>query len=46
MTETSIMAGICTFQFPYPIEKIEDFPYPYLYPNNAKILRQNRDRFR
>jgi len=25
------MAGICTslYSFPYPIEKVGDFPYPY-----------------
>ena len=41
------MAGICTF--PYPIEKVRDFPYPYPYPYpypvNTGIPRQNGDGF-
>ena len=49
MVGTSIMAGICTSSYPspspYPIEKIGDFPYPYLYPVNVGIPRQNRDEF-
>ena len=43
---TSIMAGICTYlyPFPYPIEKFGDSPYPYLYLVNARIPHQNGDR--
>ena len=37
------MAGICTFL--YPTEKVGDSSYPYPYPVNTKISRQNRDRF-
>ena len=37
------MAGICTS--PYPIEKVGDSPYPYSYPINAGIPRQNGDEF-
>jgi len=39
------MAGICTSPYPspYPIEKVEDSPYPY--PVNAGISRQNGDGF-
>jgi len=40
MTGTGIMAGICIS--PYPIEKVEDSPYPL----NARISRQNMDGFR
>jgi len=41
------MARICTSPYPssYPIEKVGDFPYPYLYLVNVGILRQNRDEF-
>jgi len=41
------MAGICTFPYPslYPIEKVGDSPYPYTYPVNAGIPRQNGDEF-
>jgi len=41
------MAGICTSPYPspYPIEKVGDSPYPYLYPVNAGIPRQNGDGF-
>jgi len=55
MAETDIMAGIgtgmgriCTYLYPssHPLEKVEDSPYPYLYPVNARILCQNRDGFR
>jgi len=47
MAWMGIMAGICTSPSPssYPIEKIRDFPYPYSYPINAGILRQNGDEF-
>jgi len=38
------MVGICTS--PYPIEKVEDFPYPYPYLVNAGISRQNGDEFK
>jgi len=37
------MAGICTS--PYPIEKVGDSQYPYPYPVNAGIPRQNGDGF-
>jgi len=30
---------------PYPVEKVGDSPYPYLYLVNAGISRQNGDRF-
>jgi len=30
---------------PYPIEKVRDSPYPYLYSVNAGILCQNGNRF-
>jgi len=43
MAGTSIMAGICTS--PYPIEKVGNSPYPYSYPVNAGIFRQNDDEF-
>ena len=33
------MVGIST----YPIEKVRDSPYPYLYPVNTGIPRQNGD---
>ena len=48
MAGTSIMAGICTspYSSPYPTEKVGDSPYPYSYPVNAGIPRQNRDGFR
>jgi len=41
------MAGICTSTYPspYPIEKVGDSPYPYAYPVNAGIPRQNGDGF-
>jgi len=51
MAGTGIITRICTSpsQFPYPIEKIGDFPYPYPYPYpypiNAGILCQNGDGF-
>jgi len=47
MAGTGIMAGIysSTSPFPYPIEKIGDSPYPYSYPVNAGIPRQNGDGF-
>jgi len=37
------MEGICTSSYPslYPIEKVEDSPYPY--PVNVGIPHQNRD---
>jgi len=37
MVGTGIMAGICTSSSPspYPIEKVEDFLYPY--PDNTEI---------
>jgi len=38
-----IMTGICTST--YPIEKIEDFPYPYSYPINMGISHQNGNEF-
>jgi len=48
MVGTSIIAGmgmetrkICTSS--YLIEKVRDSPYPYTYPVNARILRQNGD---
>jgi len=36
------------YKSPYSIEKIGDspYPYPYPYPVNARIFRQNRDRFK
>jgi len=39
------MAGICTSPYPspYPTEKVGDFPYPY--PVNEGIPRQNGDGF-
>jgi len=42
------MAGICTstYSSPYPIEKVGDFLYPYLYPVHAGIPHQNGNRFR
>jgi len=49
-----IMTGMRTGQIfvspsssPYPIEKVESFPYPYPYPYpiNAGILCQNMDEF-
>jgi len=43
MAGTGIMAGICTS--PYPTEKVGDSPYPYSYPVNAGISRQNGDGF-
>jgi len=45
MAGTSIMTGICTSSYPspYPIEKVEDSPYPYLV--NAGIPCQNGDGF-
>jgi len=48
MAGTDIMAGIFIFSspYPYPIEKIGNFPYPYSYPVNAEILRQNGNGFR
>jgi len=47
MAETGIMAGIYPFPSPssYPIEKIGYSSYPYPYPVNAGILRQNEDGF-
>jgi len=41
------MAGIYTSPYPspYPIEKVGDSPYPYLYPVNVGIPRQNEDEF-
>ena len=47
MAGTGIIAGICTSPYlsPYPIEKIGDSPYPYSYPVNAGISRQNEDGF-
>jgi len=45
MAGTGIMAGIYSSPSPYPIEKIGDSPYPYLYPVNAGIPRQNGDEF-
>jgi len=47
MAGTSIMVGIYTSPYSslYPIEKVEDSPYPYPYPVNAGIPRQNRDGF-
>jgi len=38
-----IMAGIC--KSPYPIKKVGDSPYPYLYPVNAGIPHQNGNGF-
>jgi len=35
--------GVCKSS--YPIEKVGDFLYPYPYPVNAGIPRQNGDRF-
>jgi len=43
MAGMGIIAGICTF--PYPIEKVGDFPYPYPYLVNVGISRQNGDMF-
>jgi len=43
MAGTGIMTGICTS--PYPVEKVGDSTYPYPYPVNAGILRQNGDEF-
>jgi len=31
---------------PYPIEKVGDSLYPYPYPFNARIIRQNGDELR
>jgi len=49
MAGTSIMAGIYSSPSlspsPYPIEKIGDSSYPYPYPVNAGIPRQNGDEF-
>jgi len=45
MAGTGIMAGIYTSPSPYPIEKIGNSPYPYSYPFNAGIPRQNGDGF-
>jgi len=47
MAGTNIMAGICIslYPSPYPIEKVGDSPYPYSYPVDAGILRQNGDKF-
>jgi len=41
------MAGICisSSPSPYPIEKIGDSPYPYLYPVNAGIPHKNEHGF-
>jgi len=41
MAGTGIMAGICTS--PYPTEKVGNSSYPYPYPVNAGIPRQNGD---
>jgi len=43
MTGTTSMTRICTSS--YPIEKVGDSSYPYPYPVNAGILRQNGDGF-
>jgi len=47
MAGTDIMAGICTspYSSPYPIEKVGNSPYPYSYPGNAGISRQNGNGF-
>ena len=47
MAGMGIMAGIYTspYSSSYPIEKVRDSPYPYSYPVNAGIPRQNRDGF-
>jgi len=47
MAGMGIMAGICTSPYPspYPTEKVRDSPYPYAYPVNAGIPRQNGDGF-
>jgi len=54
MTETNIMAGvgmrmgqICTslYTSPYPIVKVRNFPYPYLYLVIRGIPRINGDKF-
>jgi len=45
MAGTGIMAGIYSSPSPSPIDKIGDSSYPYPYPVNAGILRQNGDRF-
>jgi len=52
MVGTSIMVGyvhphthLHTQLKKYPIEKVGDFPYSYLYPVNAGISRQNGNEF-
>jgi len=45
MAGTDIMAGICTSSYPYPIGKVGDSLYPYPYPINVRIPRQNGDGF-
>jgi len=45
MAKTNILAGICTFSSPYPIEKIWDSSYSYPYSVSAKIPGQNEDEF-
>jgi len=48
MTGMDIMASmrrICTSSYPsaYPNGKVENFLYPYSYPVNMRISRQNGD---
>jgi len=46
MRTTTTTGRICTSSYPssYPIEKVGDFPYPYLV--NVEISGQNGDEFR